>query len=153
MVAELLAVGSAIREWMEALPIRIGVLVSGDLSHTHEASGPYGFSNSSAPFDAAIGTWSKNPCQQASSLLNVARSLQSSAMSCGFVGVVLLHGMLCGHNELKHDSGEDQSPYRYRHDPLNDDRVFVNRNATYYGMLAATFKSRNAEGDGDIAAT
>ena len=139
MVSELLRTGGAIRKWMEDLPIRIGVLISGDLSHTHEASGPYGYSNTSTPFDAAIGHWALSPCKHASSLLKVATSFQGSALSCGFVGMVLLHGMLCGESGTNQDEVDSWSPY----DPLDDDHVFVNRNATYYGMIAATFNSRD----------
>ena len=131
MVPELLDLGTAIREWMEALPLNIGVLVSGDLSHTHQASGPYGYSNVSALFDEAIGHWATNPCEHADSLLQVAKTLQPHGMSCGFTGMVLLHGMLCGNENSRN----------YHYDTLCRDRVYVNRNATYYGMMAATFDS------------
>lgn len=139
MVPELLAVGNALRAWMEAHPLKIGVLISGDMSHTHQASGPYGYSNASAAFDAAVGTWATNPCQHASALLKTARELQSNALSCGFTGMVLLHGMLCGDLELDDDNHSGSSSRKW--EPLDNDRVFVNRNATYYGMMAATFDS------------
>jgi aromatic ring-opening dioxygenase LigB subunit len=129
MVPELLDIGASIRDWMEALPLNIGVLISGDMSHTHQANGPYGYSNASAPFDKAVGHWASNPCDHAASLLQDARSLQPHGMSCGFTGMVLLHGMLCG-------NGGDH-PY----DSLARDKVYVNLNATYYGMMAATFDS------------
>lgn len=129
MVPELLKVGAAIRNWMEQMPLQIGVLISGDMSHTHEATGPYGYSNTSAPFDAAVGHWAANPCSHSASLLQEARSLQNHAMSCGFTGLVLLHGILCG---------DGNSP---TWDPLVRGHVYVNRNATYYGMMAATFES------------
>ena len=135
MVPELLEVGAAIRTWMEQIPNRIGVLISGDMSHTHEASGPYGYSNTSAPFDSAVGHWATNPCNNSASLLLKARALQDRAMSCGFTGLVLLHGMLCGDDN---NDNHRHSPW----DPLVNDRVYVNRNATYYGMLVATFGSR-----------
>jgi len=130
MVPELVATGAAIREWMEQINLRIGVIISGDMSHTHQTSGPYGYSNASGPFDAAVGHWAQNPCQHESSLMKKARSLQDHAMSCGFTGLVLLHGMLCG--------SDGSSP---KFDPLSVDQVYVNLNATYYGMLAATFIS------------
>ena len=146
MVPELTKVGAAIRNWMEQMLLRIGVLISGDMSHTHQASGPYGYSNTSAPFDAAVGHWAANPCHHAASLLQEATSLQDHAMSCGFTGMVLLHGMLCG------DSSDDHPP---TWDPLVHDHVVVNRNATYYGMMAATFGStasaRERPNENDIA--
>ncbi|CAB9499515.1 expressed unknown protein [Seminavis robusta] len=130
MVEELLIIGAAIRSWMEALPLNIGVIISGDMSHTHEATGPYGYSNASAPFDHAVGHWASNPCQNSDSLLQTARSLQPNGKSCGFTGFVLLHAMLCGGS-----TGET-------FDPLDSDNVWVNRNATYYGMMAVTFDSK-----------
>ena len=148
MVPELIKVGAAVRNWMEQIPLRIGVLISGDMSHTHEATGPYGYSNTSAQFDAAVGHWAANPCSHSVSLLQEARSLQNHAMSCGFTGLVLLHGILCG---------DDNSDYHRlpTWDPLVNDHVYVNRNATYYGMMAATFGSsrdgaRKAQANGMI---
>jgi aromatic ring-opening dioxygenase LigB subunit len=140
MVSELLDIGASIREWMEALPLQIGALISGDMSHTHQASGPYGYSNASAPFDKAVEHWASNPCEHAASLLQDARSLQPHGMSCGFTGMVLLHGMLCGNG--------GNHPY----DSLARDRVYVNLNATYYGMMAATFDSiERGKNHGDVS--
>ena len=125
MVPELLRLGHFLRHWMDQEShVRIGVVISGDLSHTHLADGPYGYSNASAIFDAAVGHWASNPCQHAHALLQTSRDLQDEAMSCGFTGFVLLHGILCGN-----DSGQPWIS-----------NVAVNQNATYYGMMAATFE-------------
>jgi aromatic ring-opening dioxygenase LigB subunit len=121
MVAELLHLGKLILAWAEGRPERIGVVISADLAHTHQTQGPYGYSNSSAPFDAAIGRWASDPCLHAASLLKTARSLQNEALCCGFTGLVLLHGMLCS------------SSTRFK------PNVLANANVTYYGMMAATF--------------
>jgi aromatic ring-opening dioxygenase LigB subunit len=126
MVSELVRLGGLLFEWAEATPVRIAMLISSDLSHTHQANGPYGYSNESEPFDRAVGEWAANPCQRASSLLETARSLQDNAKSCGFTGLVLLHGALC-HKDRSNDF---------------DATVIANRNATYYGMMAATFERR-----------
>jgi aromatic ring-opening dioxygenase LigB subunit len=126
MVTELVQLGGFLFEWAESTPLRIAMLISSDLSHTHEANGPYGHSNASEPFDHAVGDWAANPCQRASSLLETARSLQDNAKSCGFTGLVLLHGALC-HKERSNDF---------------DATVIANRNATYYGMMVATFERR-----------
>lgn len=36
---------------MDQLQQRVVVIVSGDLAHTHNPNGPYGYSNASEPFD------------------------------------------------------------------------------------------------------
>ena len=119
MVPELLSLGKSIRDWADSRPERVALLISSDLSHTHQADGPYGYSNASAPFDAAIRKWATSPLTNAKSLLVDATSLQDRAKSCGFTGLVMLHGALV-------------------HDQF-DTEVLVSRNATYYGMMVATF--------------
>jgi aromatic ring-opening dioxygenase LigB subunit len=119
MVPELLSLGKSIRDWADSRPERIALLISSDLSHTHRPDGPYGYSNASAPFDAAIQKWATSPLKNAKSLLVEATSLQDQAKSCGFTGMVMLHGSLVqDHFETK---------------------VLASRNATYYGMMVATF--------------
>ena len=125
MVPELLRLGNYIRTWAEEQRSeRIGVVISADLAHTHQPQGPYGYSNASGPFDAAIGHWASNPCQNSASLLTIAASLERQALCCGFTGLVLLHGMLCSGTE---------APIPFQ------PTLLVNANVTYYGMMAATF--------------
>ena len=119
MVPELLTLGESLREWADSRPERIAIVVSSDLSHTHRADGPYGYSNSSAFFDAAVERWAKNPLENANSLLVEATALQDGAKSCGLTGLVMLHGSLTDGSFVT--------------------RVLANRNATYYGMMVATF--------------
>jgi aromatic ring-opening dioxygenase LigB subunit len=137
MVPELVRLGGLLFEWAEATPLTIAIVISSDLSHTHQADGPYGYSNASESFDHAVGEWAANPCHCASSLLKLARSLQDNAKSCGFTGLVLLHGALC-RNESSHDF---------------DTTLIANRNVTYYGMMAATFKRRLGKKVPDISLT
>jgi aromatic ring-opening dioxygenase LigB subunit len=128
MIPELLRVGAMLGDWLESLPVTVGVVISGDLSHTHQSDGPYGYSKTAAVMDAAFGSWAaSNPCQNANDLLVRAAALQDTAKSCGFTGFVLLHGMLCG----------DRS--RLTHTPNWTSKVLVNRNATYFGMMVAEF--------------
>eukprot|EP00531_Pseudo-nitzschia_arenysensis_P015854 CAMPEP_0116152080 /NCGR_PEP_ID=MMETSP0329-20121206/20456_1 /TAXON_ID=697910 /ORGANISM="Pseudo-nitzschia arenysensis, Strain B593" /LENGTH=371 /DNA_ID=CAMNT_0003648769 /DNA_START=473 /DNA_END=1588 /DNA_ORIENTATION=- len=137
MVPELLGLGADLMEWASERPEKIAILVSGDLSHTHQESGPYGYSKASAPFDEAIGKWAGgdmsdekwDPCgwEAATALLNKATKLQPNAMSCGFTGYVLWHGMMCSAEDVQFES-----------------KVFVNRNVTYYGMMGATFEAYSA---------
>ena len=38
-------------DYLDARQEKIAVVISADLAHTHKASGPYGYSNASEPFD------------------------------------------------------------------------------------------------------
>ena len=128
MVKELLRLGQTLFDWMEQRPERMAVLVSADLSHTHRKDGPYGYSATSQPFDDFIGKWAhKDPCRNAKVLLEQATTLQPTALSCGYTGMVMLHGMLCG---------ED----RRQLDRCWVSKVLVDKNVTYYGMMAAMIK-------------
>lgn len=128
MVPELLSLGARLAEWAQkdTNKLRVAVIISGDLSHTHQADGPYGYSNSSYLFDKAIGHWAASPCHNANSLLQVSKRLQPDAKSCGFTGYVLWHGMMCSPSSIIGMKYHSQ--------------VLVNRNVTYYGMISAIFE-------------
>ncbi|KAL7570642.1 hypothetical protein ACA910_014916 [Epithemia clementina (nom. ined.)] len=113
MVEELLRLGASIAEWMNQPPapapsqeqqqpkdLRWAVVISGDLAHVHDARGPYGYAPEAAYLDHALGLWGHGPfpCSRdnGQALLESARALQPKGMSCGFTGMVLLQGMLCG---------------------------------------------------------
>ena len=134
MVDELLHAGQLLFHWIEQRPERMAVLVSADLSHTHRADGPYGYSAASQPFDDAIQqAWRHgDPCrrQAAEALLQRATALQPQALSCGYTGMVLLHGLLCGR----------RGSLRTRTTPRWVSTVLVDKNVTYYGMMAAMMK-------------
>jgi aromatic ring-opening dioxygenase LigB subunit len=121
MIPELLSLGHAMRQWMDDRPERIGLVVSGDLSHTHEATGPYGYSPTAEWMDKTLGYWAQDPYQREKYLLEVAADFQPTAQSCGFTGFVLLQSVLCTDEDWK-------------------GTVWVNRNATYYGMMVASFE-------------
>jgi aromatic ring-opening dioxygenase LigB subunit len=137
MIEELLRLGCFLGDWLEHRPERIGVVVSGDLSHTHRPDGPYGYSPTSALMDAALGSWASSPCDRAHDLLVSAASMQSQALSCGFTGLVLLHGMLCGSSDGI-SSGSKKKTDATR--PSFNSQVLVNRNSTYYGMMVAEYR-------------
>lgn len=169
MVPELLQIGADIMEWAQQRPEKIAIIVSGDLSHTHQPSGPYGYSAASALFDEAIGVWaggntnireqfdrSWDPCQPeaAHALLNRAKELQPDAKSCGFTGYVLWHGMMCSptltngshaatarHHRTSSMGHGSSAVQRF------DSKVFVNRNVTYYGMMGAVFEAKASSDD------
>lgn len=142
MVSELVELGRIFRMWVDARPERVAVVISGDMSHTHRSDGPNGYSDQSSAFDAAVGRWAADPCRQAASLLEKARFLQPKALSCGFTGMVILHGMLCSGDDGGGDNIVDQNGNEdNRFDPtVWDAQVRVNRNVTYYGMMVASYE-------------
>jgi aromatic ring-opening dioxygenase LigB subunit len=81
---------------------RIAVVISGDLSHyhSHDPKAPYPFDPSSTVFDGFIKDWAmldRNPSTEEKSsqtLLKDAMAVSDSAGSCGYTGLVMLHGML-----------------------------------------------------------
>jgi len=128
MVDELMELGAWFRDYLDSRPENIAIIVSADLSHTHQDQ-PYFYSNSSAVMDRLLGQWASDPCRNAPLLLKKARSLQLDALVCGFTGFVWLHGILCPRSQSKKP-------------PLSNwkSQVLANRNATYYGMIVATYE-------------
>ena len=94
-----------------------------DLAHTHLASGPYGYSKAAEPFDQAVGQWAST--LEPKPLLVTARSLVADALSCGYTGLVLLHGML---------SSGVAGEWAPMHQP------FALEHPTYYGMMVSGFE-------------
>ena len=86
MVPELLDIGKLTGEYLDQLKERVLIIISSDLAHTHLASGPYGYSNTSEPFDLAVGKWLSDPMANANELLVTARNFENEALSCGFTG-------------------------------------------------------------------
>ena len=140
MVEELLSIGGDIMTWIQRRHERIGVIISGDLSHTHLSNGPYGYSPSSELYDNAIGQWvnstlfSDDVCHNpnvTTALLDRAKALQPNAKSCGFTGYVLWHGMMC------HSEATAASSFR--------SNLLAIGNVTYYGMAAAIYWDEKQE--------
>lgn len=129
MIPELLELGRGIRKFLDELPLRVVVLISGDLAHTHRPDGPYGYSSTSSLFDTAVGHWASDPCHNAHYLLETARDLVPSALSCAFTGLVLLHGMLPCDTQVVVSS------------------VQVNTNVTYFGMMVANMSLSRVQHD------
>jgi len=115
MVPELLELGCHIGGWMDQnqqmqqTTITMGVILSGDLSHTHEAMGPYGYSNSSLLFDTAMGRWASNPYQYGYELTEIGTSLIPNALSCGFTGFVLWQGILNYYKQQQQQQQQEHS--------------------------------------------
>ena len=145
MVEELLQVGKRLFVWTEQRPERFAVLVSADLSHTHRADGPYGYSATSQPFDNFVQQWAQGqPCRNSQVLLKDATALQPHALSCGYTGMVLLHGMMCCARGLcVTENLANAAPLinSIRHERKWLSKVLVEKNVTYYGMMAATIQN------------
>jgi aromatic ring-opening dioxygenase LigB subunit len=146
MVEELLSIGGDIMTWIQLRPERIGVVISGDLSHTHLSNGPYGYSAASTMYDNAIGQWLNsslsdlcNDANVTAALLERARALQPNAKSCGFTGYVVWHGMMC------HTKTSITSSFR--------SKLLSIGNVTYYGMASAISWDANDKIQESFAAT
>lgn len=124
MIPELLTVGAALYSYLQALPHRVVVIASTDLAHTHlNPVQPYPPCTCAGPFDAACGEWAAT--LNGTKLTVGAAALAQDAMSCGYTGLVMLHGMLA-------------------QAPMNGDAPFKPEllaiaAPTYYGMMVASF--------------
>ena len=67
------------------------LLISGDLSHVHQESGPYGYHESCSIFDNLIQEWAKSPEEKT---MNEILSMQPVALACGMAGLNLIHKLL-----------------------------------------------------------
>lgn len=119
MIPELLHLGRSLYLHLQRMKQKIVVVISADLAHTHLTNGPYGFSPAAQPFDDAVGVWLQT--LDATALLETAGNLVGEALSCGFPGLVILHGMLS-------EGGLKQWI----------SRMLINGHPTYYGMAVAS---------------
>jgi len=123
LLPELIDLGHHLSDYLEQLSQRVAIVVSSDLAHTHLECGPYGYSPTAEPFDQACGRWARTLDPEP--LLITAAGLVDEALSCGYTGLVLLHGILERVNvEWKPE-------------------LLANHHPTYYGMLVARFERPN----------
>lgn len=121
MIPELLHLGRSLYLRLHHLKQRVAVIISADLAHTHQKDGPYGYSTSTQPFDDAVGVWLKT--LDPTALLETAAGYVNEALSCGYTGLVMLHGML-SEGGLKRWTT----------------KLLINAHPTYYGMALASMK-------------
>ncbi len=91
MTDELVAVGKAVARVASTNAKRIGLVISGDLAHTHLAAGPYGWSPDAAPFDAAVAQWLTNGARFGE--MGPLKDLAPKALSCAYAGLAVLAGV------------------------------------------------------------
>ena len=119
MIPELQQLGQHLQEALTQLPFKTIIIISADLAHTHDKSGPYGFSKAAQPFDEACGQWVTT--LNSDKLLVTASGYVDKALSCGYTGLVMLDGLL-------KSSGM-----------LWKSQLHVNLHPSYYGMMVASF--------------
>mmetsp|Transcript_38918 Transcript_38918/g.70861 ORF Transcript_38918/g.70861 Transcript_38918/m.70861 type:complete len:323 (+) Transcript_38918:74-1042(+) len=125
MVPALLDVGSAASQYFESTKARVAWLVSADLAHTHQASGPYGYCPCAELFDKAAGLWIKS--LNSTALLHDATEQQKAgASACGYTGLVMLEGAVAGTGRASWKSN-----------------LLASAAPTYYGMAVATLARTN----------
>lgn len=93
---------------------RVAMVVSTDLAHRHWANISFGFSPDSDPFEQQMGEWGASLSEQA--LVGPATlSIVDHIYSCGYLGMVLLHGALSssGHSWKTHLTGKPSAPIYY----------------------------------------
>lgn len=121
MVPELLEMGKLTRKFFDSQDRNIIAVISADLAHTHDKTGPYGFSDKAEEFDDLIRQWVHSLDQ--SILVDRAGSILDQALCCGFSGFVILQGML--------KKGKFKA------------EVLANEHPAYYGMQVASFMEKS----------
>ncbi len=100
-------------------------IVSADLAHTHQKYGPYGFSESSAPFETAAKEWVASTGSTAAERYGeMKREEENGAGSCGLSGFMMVEGA----REKWEADGERWTGTVHSHAA-----------PTYYGMMTATW--------------
>lgn len=117
MVSESLTLGGNLRSFFESLKEKVAVIISADLGHTHSRDGPYGFSETAKVFDNVIEKWASTLDEDL--LLGKASITLRKALCCGYVGFVILQGML---------EGTGFRP-----------NVLTRSNPSYYGMMVVEY--------------
>ncbi|MGC9779407.1 MAG: hypothetical protein HZR80_09220 [Candidatus Heimdallarchaeota archaeon] len=117
MIPETLTLGNDLRLFFDSLKKRIVIIISADMGHTHDKEGPYGFSEDAKPFDALMEDWARKLDRNI--LVKKAVSKLDKALCCGYIGFVLLQGIL---------------------EKMNlEPEVIIRSTPTYYGMMVAKY--------------
>ncbi|KAJ6636478.1 Protein TTE1956 [Pseudolycoriella hygida] len=136
MIPELLKLGKNIYQWTESnenvASKNIVVVISSDLSHYHsdDPTSPYAFNEVATVFDEYIKQWaeidmnSSNNQTSYDKLITKAGGCVDPAGSCGYTGLVTLHGIL---DEAVHRGSNFKA------------EVLDYSAPTYYGMMVNNF--------------
>lgn len=121
MIPETLELGRTLKTFFDALDKKVIVIISADLAHTHSQNGPYQYSQHAEPFDELIHEWAST--LDKNTLIGKASKKLQEALCCGYIGFVMLQGLL-----------EDTNV---------QPEVLMRANPTYYGMLIAEYVIRH----------
>ncbi len=88
MVPVLTMLGQHIIDFFTTIEKKVFIGVSGDLAHTHDANGPYGYHQTSKTFDELIVSWLKDETKEFP--LKKALELDTTALSCGLAPLIFL---------------------------------------------------------------
>lgn len=117
LIPETLTLGNDLRLFFESLEKRVVVIISADMGHTHQTNGPYGFSEEAEPFDKLMEKWAGTLDEKL--LIKKAIPKLDKALCCGYIGFVMLQGML---------NGKGFTP-----------EVITRATPSYYGMMVARY--------------
>ena len=117
MISESISMGINLKKFFESIDKRVVLIISADLSHTHDKEGPYGFSEEAEVFDMMIQDWATSLNSQI--LTEKVVSILDKAMCCGLIGLAILQGMI-GDDNFKPN-------------------VLIRETPSYFGMVVASY--------------
>jgi aromatic ring-opening dioxygenase LigB subunit len=117
IITESILLGNNLNKFFESIHKRVALIISADLSHTHEKEGPYGFSEESEIFDNFIQDWAAS--LKSKILTERVIPILDKAMCCGLIGFAILQGMI-GNDNFKPD-------------------ILIRETPSYYGMMVASY--------------
>jgi len=134
MIEECIEIGNSISELYLNSNLKVVIVVSGDLAHTHNVPTIKMFNNAipnegdnADCYDKSIENWAYDPINNEKCLYEAGKVVKTY-LSCGYVGICILHGIL---THLKKNSREIKG------------NVLCNLHPTYYGMMVARFVINN----------
>jgi len=117
LIPETLTLGNDLRLFFDNLDKRVVILISADMGHTHHKEGPYGFHELAEQFDELMEKWAGK--LDSKILIKKAAPMLTKALCCGYIGYVMLQGMI---------------------EHKNFTPKVISRSApTYYGMMVASY--------------
>lgn len=117
LIPQALTLGGDLQEFFESHEQRIVVIISADLSHTHQQEGPYGYNDEAEPSDMLYEQWA-NSLDKSILTKTLVPKLEHS-LCCGFIGFTILQGMI-GDQDFSSE-------------------VVIRTTPSYYGMMIARF--------------
>lgn len=88
---DLAALGNALYDFASERDERVSIVISADMAHTHDASGPYGFHESADKLDYLVQHWVRSPKRDR---LRQMLALQPTGLACGMAGMCVLQVIL-----------------------------------------------------------